>query len=340
MSEIRYDLLRDQYVLITPERLRQPDYTSWIKPESKGSESCPLCEGQESLTPPEIFAIRGNRADRPGWQTRVIPNLYKAVQIETPNRSRRVGIYDSFDGCGAHEIIVDTPRHLERMDEWSEAEIINWLKTIQTRLTDLRKDIRLKYVTVFKNHGHYAGAMQGHPHTQIIALPIVPKAKVNDIRRSAEYYRAHGRCIIEDVVATEMEEKKRIIGKNEEFVAFCPYASAFPFEVVIASSRSIPSLDRFNAQAIKLLAGLIKDTMGRMYEQLGNFHFNLVVNTPPLQESFELGKDLRDITDVCKFYIRIMPRIYRLGGFEFSTMIFQNPVAPEHAAALMWKERS
>ena len=153
MSEIRYDLLEDNYVIIAPERLQRPAYNmAWKKEENIAA--CPFCEGNESMTPPEIFAIRDNDSfpDEPGWKSRVIPNLYKAVQIEAPYGSRHKGMSNTWEGFGAHEIIIDTSEHFGCMADWTKETFVQWIYTLQQRVADLRHDDRIAFISLFKNH--------------------------------------------------------------------------------------------------------------------------------------------------------------------------------------------
>ncbi len=140
MSEIRYDRMHDTHVIIAPERLHRPDCGNDAEDDIPTS-ICPFCMGNESMTPPEIFAIRrpDTFANEAGWQTRVVPNLYKAVQIETPH-NHHYSMNEYWEGFGAHEVIIDTPNHHTSMREWNVTEVTAWLKTLRHRVADLRHD--------------------------------------------------------------------------------------------------------------------------------------------------------------------------------------------------------
>ena len=337
MSEIRYDLLHDEYALIAPERLHRPDCYRTLKNEEEDAHThCPFCPGHEAMTPPEIFALRdGGEPDTPGWKTRVIPNLYKAVQIEAPWRSEEVGIYTMWEGLGAHEVIVDTPRHLTRMDGWSEEEYFNWLTTLRSRINDLRNDIRLVHISLFKNHGHYGAATQTHPHTQLIALPVVPKATIARMERAQRFFRQRRHNIFESVLRPEASDGRRIVLDSGRFVAFCPYASAFAFETVILAKNDAVCICDLDEPMMRELGQLLKRTIDALYEELGDFDFNILFNTPPLQKNGDTEPFFDDIPAMWRFAIRIVPRLFRLGGFELGSGIQINPVVPEEAASLL-----
>ncbi|MEA3491375.1 MAG: galactose-1-phosphate uridylyltransferase [Campylobacterota bacterium] len=338
MSEIRRDRIHDHYVLIAPERMRRPDTLS-KKSKHSFEKSCPFCEGHEEMTPPEIYAIRDNEADTSHWSVRIVPNLYKAVQIELEDHSQVDGMFESRPGVGAHEIVIDTPIHDCRMSNMKVSHIGEWLSAISTRIADLRHDKRLIYVSVFKNHGQCAGATQQHPHTQIIALPIMPHDALRLMERELQYYRRHGRGKVEDILENERLVKSRVVSQRGDFTAFCPYASSFPFEVIIAPRRTICSLDDLNRDDIADLAYLMKDVFERLDFQLEDFDYNLAFKMAPLNSNFENEIYFPHLKKYYRMTIRIMPRIYRLGGFELSTGMLINPVTPEEAAKLLRKAK-
>lgn len=334
MSEIRYDRLHDLHVIIAPERLRHPDEVESLEkvvPEPYLSEPCPFCEGNESMTPMEIFALRaeGSFANEAGWQTRVVPNLFKAVQIETPS-NHHFGMFEYREGFGAHEVIIDTPRHTTSMVEWSVQETSAWLGTLAQRVGDLRRDQRITHISLFKNEGKNAGASMSHCHTQLIALPLVPKSSSELYRRAYEYYQNNAHPLMESIVSNEEQIQSRIVEKVGGYTSFCPYASGYPFEVMIASLSERRHIDSLTTDQRENIATLVVSTLQRLKRQLGVFHFNFSLSAPPLVDYS--GEEL---SELCPFTIRIMPRLYRHGGFENTSGILINPVAPELAAKLL-----
>ena len=334
MSEIRLDRISNQYVLIAPERLHRPNIKHLHKVKSTNS-TCPFCEGNEALTPPEVFAMRENTPNHGGWETRVVPNLYKAVQVELENSSKRDGMFESMAGVGAHEILIDSPCHDCNLDTLGVDGINRWLKTIVVRIEDLKKDTRLIHLNIFKNHGFGAGATQQHPHTQILALPIMPKNDLDFMKRNMEYYRRHGRGKLEDIVQNELDAKKRVVEQVGDFVAFCPYASSYPFEVIIAPLKNISSLHKCSRNNIDELAKIIDRVFKALSKKLGNFDYNLYFSLPPLNENFENEEYMPYLDRNYRFYLRITPRIYRQGGFEISTGMAINSVLPKECARLL-----
>ncbi|RLA70411.1 MAG: UTP--glucose-1-phosphate uridylyltransferase [Epsilonproteobacteria bacterium] len=336
MSEIRYDRLNDTYVIIAPERLRRPDCTVQTHKEELTTSVCPFCEGNELMTPPEIYALREKEsfANESGWQTRVVPNLYKAVQIEVPHQ-HHFSPFEHWEGFGAHEVIIDTPHHHTSMTQWSESEVENWLKTLRVRVSDLRQDHRIAFISLFKNEGVRAGATQTHSHTQLIGLPIIPNIDRDLYRRTYEHYQRHGSSLLSELLVEEEQAEERIIQRQGEFTAFCPYASAYPFEVMISSKKALGQIDTLSDHSINEISVLLLNTLKKMKRQLECFDFNLSVATPPLYDGAVERNHDTQVDEVCRFAIRITPRIYTHGGFEISSGVMINPVAPEQAAKLL-----
>ncbi len=334
MSEIRYDKLHNKYVIIAPERLHRPNVAKREALESE-KKNCPFCEGHEDFTPPEIFALRDNGANEKGWRTRVVPNLYKAVQIEEEDVSQRNGFFEYIKGFGAHEIIIDTPCHACRISTLSQKEILDWLRTINARIDDLSKDKRIISLNIFKNSGQNAGASQPHPHTQIIALPIMPQNNLEFLQRNQEYYAVHGRGIVEDIVHNEKEAQARVIDELGIFTAYCPYASFFSFEVIIAPSKVISNMSRCSQDELIDLAQLLRNVFTMLDTQLDSYDYNISFHIAPVNKNFENEKYMDDIADNFSFYLRIMPRLYSLAGFEISAETAINGVAPENCAKLL-----
>ena len=337
MSEIRYDRLNDSYVIIAPERLHRLSSEKREIERRVEIRVCPFCEGNEKFTPPEIFALRSSDsfANEKGWKTRVIPNLYKAVQIEAPHQ-HHFGMFEHWDGFGAHEIIIDTNEHHTSMTQWSEQNVIDWLITLRLRVNDLRKDNRIASLSLFKNEGVEAGATQPHSHTQIIGLPIVAKSKREQYKRMYEHYKHNKNSLIELLVEEEIKsEQSRVIASNGDFTAFCPYASSHPFEIMISSKKALGEIGSLSDDSFKELAPLLLEVLKKLKKQLNCLNFNLILSTPPLHENNFSEELLSSIHESSRFYIQIIPRIYKYGGFEEETGILINPVAPELAAKLL-----
>lgn len=334
MSEIRLDRIHNQYVLIAPERLHRADLNQYKVDINRSEHRCPFCEGNESLTPPEVYAMRDNSPNTPGWKTRVVPNLYKAVQIELEDKSCRESMFESIPGVGAHEVLIDSTCHECGIKGVDAQSVEDWLRTMIVRIEDLKKDSRFIFLNIFKNFGYKAGSTQEHPHTQILALPIMPQDELVFLERNMKYYQRHGRGIMEDVLQNEISHKKRIVTEIGNFVAFCPYASGYPFEIMIIPKQNLTSLEQCSREDVTSLSLIVKEVFEKLTNQLGKFDYNLYFRLSPLNSNFENETYMPYIQKNYRFTLRIIPRIYRLGGFELSTGMSINPVSPEECVEL------
>ncbi len=226
MTELRKDPIIDNWVIISTERGRRPlDYK--IKTEEKKKDNCVFCEGNESKTPPEIFAFRkeGTMENKPGWKVRVVANKYPALKMEEKEIIlKEAAMFKKMNGLGAHEVIIETPHHHKDFNNLSIDSIVLILKTYRQRYLDLSKDKRIKYILIFKNYGIDGGASLEHPHSQLIGTPIIPQRIKEELKGAKEYFDLNGRCIFCDYIKQEVKSKDRLIKETEKicgYFAFC-----------------------------------------------------------------------------------------------------------------------
>jgi UDPglucose--hexose-1-phosphate uridylyltransferase len=322
MAHIRYCNLRDTKVLITPKRAVKPyDFITEINKKPDLSQ-CPFEAGNESLSEKEIFSLRDENGN---WKTRVVANLYNAVDIDKNKESYREGFFEYENALGAHEVLIETPQHEIGMHEYSQEQFKNYLLTIIERIKDLSKDQRLEFIQVFKNKGMKAGASISHPHSQIIATAFIPKKVEQEIKRKKEYFKKHKRPLLLDIVNEELRLNKRVISQNNTFVAFCPFASEYPFEILITRKNFVSSLKELELNEIEDLSQILQVAHQKLQKTLGDFDFNMIFK--------DLPTDQDNIKEYTGFYIQIIPRIYNLAGYELATEIKINPIIPETASS-------
>jgi len=152
VSHYRYSKLKDNWVIISPKRVRRPSDFELSSAEAYDVDS-PFVYGNEHKTPSEIYAIRdyGSKKDTPGWKVRVVPNKYNALEIEKNPLTDFDGIFEKMEGFGAHEIIIDTPKFPSKFQELSAEEVALVLKAAKERITDLQKDTRIKYINIISS---------------------------------------------------------------------------------------------------------------------------------------------------------------------------------------------
>ena len=336
MSELRWDPLKEHWVIIATERGRRPrDFDmERILPKS---DVCPFCYGFEGKTPPEIFAIRSyGEPNNPGWQVRVIPNKYPALRVEGEVKSRGYGLYDVRDGVGAHEVIVETPDHRKGMADFTGGEITSVLLAYRARLLDLRNDFRLRHLVIFKNHGAQAGATLSHSHSQLIAVPLSPPVAAKELHVCRKFYEAHERCIFCDLIEFELKEGVRIVNETAEFVVMTPYAASFPFELRLYPKHHAHDFALMNDRQLAELGAAMKDMLLRVRSVLKDPAYNFILHTSPPQQSRPGRPDYWDsIAYDYHWHIELVPRLTQIAGFEWGTGFFINPTSPEDAAAFL-----
>jgi UDPglucose--hexose-1-phosphate uridylyltransferase len=329
MPELRKDPVVGRWVIMSTERSRRPSDFAKAREERKGGP-CVFCPGMEHLTPPEVLSYRdsGTSANQPGWRVRGVPNKFPALRIEGDAGRRGEGLYDLMNGIGAHEVMIDSPDHERGMADLEPKQIEEVLWAYRDRVFDLQRDERFRYVIIFKNHGVEAGASLEHPHSQLIALPIVPLSVQQELRGASDYYRVKERCIFCDVVAQESGDRRRVIFENSSFIVASPFAARFPFELWVVPKLHASHFEHATVPEYRDLAQAMKATLGALKRALDDPPFNYIIHSAPLGEP--RSKHYH-------WHMEITPALTKVAGFEVGTGFYINPVPPE-AAALHLRE--
>lgn len=336
MPELRRDPIIGRWVIIATERAKRPKDFAPAHEELPEGE-CPFCEGAESQTSPEIFAIRTKDTfpNASGWDVRVIPNITPALQIGdglSLNR-RGKGMYDLMDDVGAHEIVIETPKHIANIADLEEEQIAKVMESYVDRILDLRDDHRFKYVLIFKNYGRDAGGGRvKHALSQLIATPVTPKRVKEELGGAKRYYDYKERCIFCDIINQELESKQRLITSLNGFVAFTPFASRFPFEICITSREHSCDFSSLKKEDFGKLAGILKIVLSKVKNALSDPHYNYVLHTAPFRTAKAKAGYWKTIDYDYHWHIEIIPRLTHIAGFEWGTGFYINPTPPEEAA--------
>ena len=327
MPDLRKDPIVGRWVIVAKSRARRPhDFDT--TPARRRNSFCPFCEGNEDKTPNEIIAYRnpGSGANRKGWRVRVIPNKFPALEIEGDLNKRGDGIYDMMQGVGAHEVIIECPDHLVSTSELSEEQLREVLWVYRDRLVDIKKDPRLVYGMIFKNVGAAAGASLEHTHSQLIVTPIVPINVWEEMTGSLEFYNYRGRCVYCDMIQQELATEKRIVQDSPDFVAFCPFASRFPFETWVLPKTHSSHYENIQKNGVDELSGVLKQVIAKIEAALDQPAYNYIVHTAPF--------DTQELAHY-HWHIEIAPSLTKAAGFEWGTGFYINPVPPEEAASFL-----
>ena len=324
MPELRKDPVIGRWVIISTERGKRPTDLA-VRERPRRSSFCPFCPGNEDKTPPEILAYRASdsRRDGPGWQVRVVPNKFPALQIEGEMDRRAEGLYDKMNGIGAHEVIIETADHELELGMQTTAGIEQVLRAYRERMADLKRDRRFRYLMLFKNHGEAAGATLEHAHSQIIATPVVPKRVQEELDGALRHYQLKERCIFCDMMVQERGDGRRIVSENDEFLAFTPFASRFAFETWLLPKRHESHFEEGDASRLGQLAEILRSTLTRIGRALNHPPYNFILHTSPCNQG---------ALEHYHWHFEIMPTLTKIAGFEWGTGFHINPTPPEEAA--------
>ncbi len=338
MPELRKDPVTGRWVIIATERAKRPN--DFPHPQGVPSEEpCPFCEGREDRTPPEIFALRPSKSqpNGPGWQVRVVPSVAPVLRIEGQLDRRGYGAYDVMRGIGAHEVIIESPRHCGDLTELSDEDVHAVLQTYQARLNDLQHDPRFKYVLLFKNHGRAAGGGYiPHVRSQLIATPVTPKRVKEELEGAKQYFHYRDRCLYCDMIAQERESGTRVVCESEHGIVLAPFASRFPFELCLLPKRHSCDFGSTTAAALQDIARTLRQMLTSLKQTLANPPYNYIVHTAPFRRPTSTRAHYwRTIKEDYHWHLEIMPRLTRMAGFEWGTGFYINPTPPEDAVTYL-----
>lgn len=330
MPELRKDPVLGRWIIISKERSKRP--TDFIVHKSQVNGGfCPLCPGNESTTPPEVLSFReGNNSqkDTSGWQVRVVPNKYPALVIEGDLDREGEGLYDKMNGIGAHEVIVESPNHEEAFSYLAPHDMALVFHAFRNRINDLRKDKRFQYAMVFKNHGRAAGASLEHSHSQLIALPILPRMIVSELEGALSYYKYKERCIFCDIVKQEVKQEVRVVCQNDDFITITPFAPRTPFEMWVLPKKHSSSFRNQSNHLLLSLAEIFSESLQRLDKCIPDVPYNFVLHTQPLHSEH---------LNYYHWHFEIVPKLTSIAGFEWGSGFYINPMPPEEAASYLRK---
>jgi UDPglucose--hexose-1-phosphate uridylyltransferase len=338
MPTLRRDAVTGRWV-INPDG-KEDDTSSLIEMEELIQKGiCPFCEGNERYTPSEIFALRskGSEKDGPGWEVRVVPNISPALRVELDLDRRAERMYDLMNAVGAHEVIIETPKHIPNLADLEVAQIEKVIQTYKQRILDLKKDQRLRSIFVFKNYGQRAGSSPlKHSHSQLIAVSVTPKNLKEELRGAKGYYDYKERCVFCDMIKQEFSTEKRVICSNSDFLAVAPFASRFTHEVWILPKKHSADFENMGEGRSENLADLLKEVLLRLKILLNDPPYNFILHSGP-NRTRRKGGAWRTLSQDYHWHIEIMPRYTRINGFEWGTGLYINATTPEEAAASLRK---
>ncbi|MBN1947660.1 MAG: galactose-1-phosphate uridylyltransferase [Bradymonadales bacterium] len=325
---LRFNIITNEWVIIAPRRAFRPqDFRRTDSPLVETPayrEDCPFCPGNEGHAPSEVYRLKAPGGA--GWQTRVVYNKYPALSHDIPYPVRHnQGLKYSVDGFGIHEVIVETPRHDMTLALLDTHEVEAVLATYRSRYRACCEDPRIAHIIIFKNHGERAGTSLVHPHSQLVATPVVSYQVADRLRTMEDHQEQSGRCLACRMLAEEIEDGVRILQLTEHFVAFIPYAALSSFHLWIYPRKHRARFGDLTDEELEDLARTLRTILRKLHYGLNNPDFNYVIRSAPShcdEEDFH-------------WYLSIVPRLSRAAGFELGSGMYINASLPEESAAFL-----
>jgi UDPglucose--hexose-1-phosphate uridylyltransferase len=324
-SELRQDPCTRDWVVVAPGRVQRPHDLARSRPTASTVEGCPFCPGNESQTPGEVW-----RLDRPdgGWQVRVVPNRYAILAADgSPRRSTDAAGFVSMPGLGRHEVVIESPDHSADLARANQASVRAVLEAYRARYVALRASgPGTGVVVIFRNHGTGAGTSLSHPHSQIVAAPVVPIQMRHRFDVAQQHYDDLGTSLYLDVLERELRDGRRVVLETPRFVVFQPFASAVSFETWIVPREAQPSFDRADDADLDDLAQVLRSVLAGLADELGDPDYNAIIQSAPLADEHR---------EYFAWHVRIVPRLAIAAGFELGSGMAVNPSRPEDTAAAL-----
>jgi UDPglucose--hexose-1-phosphate uridylyltransferase len=290
---------------------------------------CPFCGDSAQL---QVIATLPGLAGG-AWSARAVVHPTPIYRIEGEPARRGDGLYDRMGSVGAHELLLENPRHDQHLWTASDGEVEQFLRLIAQRIQDLKRDNRFKYVSIFKNEGADAGQECEHPASQLTATTFVPRRVLYELRAARDYFENKERCVFCDILAQEERQGLRILEVRGDYAAFCPYAPRVPYETWILPRSHEASFERSGSSRVGILtdlAALLRRTLKRIRSITESFH--LVLHTSPnsRHQSETLGY-WKTLDDDYHWHIEILPVIEaRARSYTFKE-VYYSPVTSETA---------
>lgn len=331
---MRKDYLIDRWTVIAAARKKRPTDFKRTVQESKQAGVCALEPGNEHMTPPAVLVylsangkIRKTK-DEDGfrhkdWLIRCVPNLYPAFTPPVePYNDFSVGKGELVQAraTGHHEVLVESPTHGEHPGTARLSQLTHVVNACIERYRELASRPYVKYVSIFRNHGLEAGASLSHAHTQIMAIPFVPKTVHEELIASEQFFRRENHCAFCNILQME-RNSPRLIWENDDFVVFAPWASVHPFEFWVVPKKHQTSLLDLSQMEVESFARTLRINLGAL---------KVLLDDPPY--NFGYHQMVGAESSYYHWHLEVYPRLSTWAGFEKSTGMFINVVSPEDAA--------
>lgn len=308
MAELRYDPLTNDWIMIASHRQNRPQMPK---------DWCPFCPGSGKV--PDDFDVLEYDNDFPALsQNPPVPDDVAA------------GPYKTAPCHGKCEVILYSKEHTVTLPELPLPHVRKLVDLWCERHNIISADEKIKYVFIFENRGEVVGVTMPHPHGQIYGYPFIPKKLELECASMKKHKEATGKCLICDMMETEISEKKRIIFENEDFVVFIPFFSAYPYGLYIVSKAHKQYITEFTEREKDNLAAAIKNAAGTLDSLFDyTFPYMMCMHQAPVNSG-----DVSDFHFHIEFYPPMRSRDKQKfnASSETGAWAHCNPTCPEEKA--------
>lgn len=329
MPELRQDPVSGRWVIIAGNRAGRPEEFHRT-PMKRIDVECPFCRGHEHLTAPPLAWYGPDHTAPERWEVRVVPNKYPALTTDARESAAEEAaepsgdeLFAVFPGLGRHEVVIESPRHVESFSQLSDDQAYWTFCAYRDRLRVHADDPALAAATAFKNVGPEGGASLVHAHSQILSVPQVPDFLALELAGALKYQSRHGQCVFCTMLNRELEAGVRIVAEAKGFVAFCPFAAGFAYETWIFPRQHSPRFELASDADLRDAALLLKRVISGLERILDHPAYNYFLHTSP----FDTPR-----CDHYHWHMELFPRVSKAAGFEWCSGWRMNSVPPERAA--------
>jgi len=324
ISQLRRDPVSGDWAVIATGRAKRPhEFKS--KEKAKKSTVCPFEEPEKNAN--EVVFTLEHEGYKDGWWVKVIKNKFPIVEGTICGVEVQNGPYTIQEGAGYHEVII-TRDHDRSLAQMTSEEVLGVVNVYIERYKKLQELDCANYILVFHNHGVEAGASLPHPHSQIIAVPVIPPDVRRSLVGSEKYYEEKGECVHCAMLAWERDEKVRIVYENAHMIVISPYVPRDEFEVRIYPKVHSSFVQKSSQEEITSLAEALRVTLKKIHISLSNPAYNFFLHTAPARDSKH--------HDHYHWHVEILPKPPTPhAGFEMGTGIDVSMVDPDEVATYL-----
>jgi UDPglucose--hexose-1-phosphate uridylyltransferase len=265
MAELRWNPLLGTYTMVAANRQGRPNLPT---------DYCPFCPGSGKV--PDDYEVY------------LYPNDFPALSTspEEFTQQNQSDIYFKAPAYGQCEVILYSPDHYKGLAQLPQSHIYKLVKLWQQRYEELAKDLAVKYIFAFENRGEEVGVTIHHPHGQLYAYPFIPLNIGIQLDNCKRYFEENNIPLFRQMNAEEQQYGKRVVYENENFIAYLPYFTDYPFGIFIVTKNDRGNLGQMSEKELDDLAEILKMITGAFDELFSKpFPYMMCIQQNPVNES-------------------------------------------------------